>query len=100
MMRFLEVRLHLFRNSICVFFILIKAKYECFILYHSFCLHLDDTVNWYSSSEEEEGSSVKSILKTLQKQTETLRSQQQPSTELSTPTDRSQTVLFLPIADS
>lgn len=87
MMHFLEVRLHLFRNSICVFFILIKAKYECFILYHSFCLHLDDTVNWYSSSEEEEGSSVKSILKTLQKQTETLRSQQQPSTELSTPTD-------------
>lgn len=53
----------------------------------SFCLHLDDTVNWYSSSEEEEGSSVKSILKTLQKQTETLRNQQQPSTELSTPTD-------------
>ncbi|XP_007470299.1 PREDICTED: zinc finger CCCH domain-containing protein 6 [Lipotes vexillifer] len=47
----------------------------------------DDTVNWYSSSEEEEGSSVKSILKTLQKQTETLRSQQQSSTELSTPTD-------------
>uniref|UniRef100_A0A8C8W9N2 Zinc finger CCCH-type containing 6 n=1 Tax=Panthera leo TaxID=9689 RepID=A0A8C8W9N2_PANLE len=47
----------------------------------------DDTVNWYSSSEEEEGSSVKSILKTLQKQTETLRNQQQPSTELSTPTD-------------
>ncbi|KAG8509697.1 Zinc finger CCCH domain-containing protein 6, partial [Galemys pyrenaicus] len=47
----------------------------------------DDTVNWYSSSEEEEGSSVKSILKTLQKQTETLRNQQQASTELSTPTD-------------
>nr|XP_003942541.2 zinc finger CCCH domain-containing protein 6 [Saimiri boliviensis boliviensis] len=47
----------------------------------------DDTVNWYSSSEEEEGSSVKSILKTLQKQTETLRNQQQPSTELSPPTD-------------
>ncbi|XP_008579435.1 PREDICTED: zinc finger CCCH domain-containing protein 6 [Galeopterus variegatus] len=47
----------------------------------------DDTVNWYSSSEEEEGSSVKSILKTLQKQTETLRNQQQPSSELSTPTD-------------
>ncbi|XP_039087706.1 zinc finger CCCH domain-containing protein 6 [Hyaena hyaena] len=47
----------------------------------------DETVNWYSSSEEEEGSSVKSILKTLQKQTETLRNQQQPSTELSTPTD-------------
>uniref|UniRef100_A0A452TTI4 Zinc finger CCCH-type containing 6 n=1 Tax=Ursus maritimus TaxID=29073 RepID=A0A452TTI4_URSMA len=47
----------------------------------------DDTVNWYSSSEEEEGSSVKSILKTLQKQTETFRNQQQPSTELSTPTD-------------
>ncbi|XP_060043315.1 zinc finger CCCH domain-containing protein 6 isoform X2 [Erinaceus europaeus] len=46
----------------------------------------DDTVNWYSSSEEEEGSSVKSILKTLQKQTETLRNQQ-ASTELSTPTD-------------
>ncbi|XP_058523612.1 zinc finger CCCH domain-containing protein 6 isoform X1 [Ochotona princeps] len=47
----------------------------------------DDTVNWYSSSEEEEGSSVKSILKTLQKQTETLRNQQQPSPELSTLTD-------------
>ncbi|KAM9211821.1 zinc finger CCCH domain-containing protein 6 isoform 2-T2 [Dugong dugon] len=47
----------------------------------------DDTVNWYSSSEEEEGSSVKSILKTLQKQTGTLRNQQQPSTELSTLTD-------------
>ncbi|ELW51463.1 Zinc finger CCCH domain-containing protein 6 [Tupaia chinensis] len=47
----------------------------------------DDTVNWYSSSEEEEGNSVRSILKTLQKQTETLRNQQQPSTELSTPTD-------------
>ncbi|XP_021113621.1 zinc finger CCCH domain-containing protein 6 isoform X1 [Heterocephalus glaber] len=47
----------------------------------------DDTVNWYSSSEEEEGSSVKSILKTLQKQTETLRNQQQPSTELGIPTD-------------
>ncbi|XP_071064798.1 zinc finger CCCH domain-containing protein 6 isoform X2 [Dasypus novemcinctus] len=47
----------------------------------------DDPVNWYSSSEEEEGSSVKSILKTLQKQTETLRNRQQPSTELSTPTD-------------
>ncbi|XP_058390598.1 zinc finger CCCH domain-containing protein 6 isoform X1 [Diceros bicornis minor] len=47
----------------------------------------DDTVNWYSSSEEEEGSSVKSILKTLQKQTETLRTQQQPSSELSPPTD-------------
>ncbi|KAF6270494.1 zinc finger CCCH-type containing 6 [Rhinolophus ferrumequinum] len=46
----------------------------------------DDTVNWYSSSEEEEGSSVKSILKTLQKQTETLRSQQ-PSSESSTPAD-------------
>ncbi|XP_063086081.1 zinc finger CCCH domain-containing protein 6 isoform X2 [Cavia porcellus] len=47
----------------------------------------DDAVNWYSSSEEEEGSSVKSILKTLQRQTETLRNQQQPSTELSIPTD-------------
>ncbi|XP_049712567.1 zinc finger CCCH domain-containing protein 6 [Elephas maximus indicus] len=47
----------------------------------------DDTVNWYSSSEEEEGSSVKSILKTLQKQTETLRNQQQPPAELSIPTD-------------
>lgn len=55
-------------------------------MFHSFFLHLDDTVNWYSSSEEEEGSSVKSILKTLQKQTETLRNQQ-PSTELSPPTD-------------
>ncbi|XP_055984826.1 zinc finger CCCH domain-containing protein 6 isoform X1 [Sorex fumeus] len=47
----------------------------------------DDTVNWYSSSEEEEGSSVKSILKTLQKQTETLRNKKQTFTELSTPTD-------------
>ncbi|XP_070285847.1 zinc finger CCCH domain-containing protein 6 isoform X2 [Myotis yumanensis] len=47
----------------------------------------DDPVNWYSSSEEEEGSSVKAILKTLQKQTETLRSQQQSSLELGTPTD-------------
>ncbi|KAM8785417.1 zinc finger CCCH domain-containing protein 6 [Rhynchonycteris naso] len=47
----------------------------------------DDTVNWYSSSEEEEGSSVKSILKTLQKQTETLRNQQQCSLELGTTTD-------------
>lgn len=46
----------------------------------------DDTVNWYSSSEEEEGSSVNSILKTLQKQTETLRNQQ-PSSEPSTPAD-------------
>ncbi|KAM6178173.1 zinc finger CCCH domain-containing protein 6 [Rhynchocyon petersi] len=47
----------------------------------------DDTVNWYSSSEEEEGSSVKSILKTLQKQTETLRNQKQPPTEFTAPTD-------------
>ncbi|KAM7079154.1 zinc finger CCCH domain-containing protein 6 isoform 3-T3 [Molossus nigricans] len=47
----------------------------------------DDPVNWYSSSEEEEGSSVKSILKTLQKQTETLRNQHQSSLELGTPTD-------------
>ncbi|XP_059515162.1 zinc finger CCCH domain-containing protein 6 isoform X3 [Myotis daubentonii] len=47
----------------------------------------DDPVNWYSSSEEDEGSSVKAILKTLQKQTETLRSQQQSSLELGTPTD-------------
>ncbi|KAJ6667000.1 hypothetical protein lerEdw1_019002 [Lerista edwardsae] len=37
----------------------------------------DDNVNWYSSSEEEEGSSVKSILKTLKKQSETFRNQQQ-----------------------
>ncbi|XP_044284714.1 zinc finger CCCH domain-containing protein 6 [Varanus komodoensis] len=37
----------------------------------------DENVNWYSSSEEEEGSSVKSILKTLKKQSETFRSQQQ-----------------------
>lgn len=41
----------------------------------------DDTVNWYSSSEEEEGSSVKSILKTLKKQTEIMRNQQQHSIE-------------------
>lgn len=54
--------------------------------YNNVCLHLDDTVNWYSSSEEEEGSSVKSILKTLQKQTETLRNQQ-PSLELGSPAD-------------
>ncbi|XP_021497635.1 zinc finger CCCH domain-containing protein 6 isoform X1 [Meriones unguiculatus] len=47
----------------------------------------DDTVNWYSSSEEEEGSGVKSILRTLQKQTGTLRNQQQPPPELSIPTD-------------
>ncbi|KAH0622806.1 hypothetical protein JD844_025488 [Phrynosoma platyrhinos] len=37
----------------------------------------DDNVNWYSSSEEEEGNSVKSILKTLKKQSETFRNQQQ-----------------------
>ncbi|XP_008118294.1 zinc finger CCCH domain-containing protein 6 isoform X2 [Anolis carolinensis] len=36
----------------------------------------DDNVNWYSSSEEEEGSSVKAILKTLKKQSETFRNQQ------------------------
>lgn len=53
----------------------------------SFCLYLDDTANWYSSSEEEEGSGVKSILRTLQKQTGTLRNQQLPPTELSVPTD-------------
>lgn len=47
----------------------------------------DDTVNWYSSSEEDEGNSVKAILKTLQKQTETLRNQQQSSLEPGTPTD-------------
>ncbi|XP_052039545.1 zinc finger CCCH domain-containing protein 6 isoform X3 [Apodemus sylvaticus] len=47
----------------------------------------DETVNWYSSSEEEEGTGVKSILRTLQKQTGTLRNQQQPPTELSIPTD-------------
>ncbi|XP_029450123.1 zinc finger CCCH domain-containing protein 6 isoform X1 [Rhinatrema bivittatum] len=50
----------------------------------------DDTGNWYSSSEEEEGNSVKSILKTLRKQTETLRNQQQHSMEqhiLVTPSD-------------
>lgn len=40
-------------------------------------LFVDDNVNWYSSSEEEEGSSVKSILKTLKKQSETFRNQQQ-----------------------
>lgn len=53
----------------------------------SFCLYLDDTVNWYSSSEEEEGSGVKSILRTLQKQTGSLRSQQHTPTELGIPTD-------------
>uniref|UniRef100_A0A8D0C9D5 Zinc finger CCCH-type containing 6 n=1 Tax=Salvator merianae TaxID=96440 RepID=A0A8D0C9D5_SALMN len=39
----------------------------------------DDNVNWYSSSEEEEGNSVKSILKTLKKQSEAFR--KQPSTD-------------------
>uniref|UniRef100_A0A8C3JJC9 Zinc finger CCCH domain-containing protein 6 n=1 Tax=Calidris pygmaea TaxID=425635 RepID=A0A8C3JJC9_9CHAR len=50
----------------------------------------DDNVNWYSSSEEEEGSSVKSILKTLKKQSENFRNRQQHSTEqhmLGIPTD-------------
>ncbi|XP_039914996.1 zinc finger CCCH domain-containing protein 6 isoform X1 [Hirundo rustica] len=50
----------------------------------------DDNVNWYSSSEEEEGSSVKSILKTLKKQSENFRNRQQHSTEqhmLGMPTD-------------
>ncbi|XP_061845362.1 zinc finger CCCH domain-containing protein 6 [Colius striatus] len=50
----------------------------------------DDNVNWYSSSEEEEGSSVKSILKTLKKQSESFRSRQQHSAEqhlLGMPTD-------------
>ncbi|XP_019399636.1 PREDICTED: zinc finger CCCH domain-containing protein 6 [Crocodylus porosus] len=50
----------------------------------------DDNVNWYSSSEEEEGSSVKSILKTLKKQSENFRNRQQHSTDqhmLSVPTD-------------
>ncbi|XP_039728541.1 zinc finger CCCH domain-containing protein 6 isoform X2 [Pteropus medius] len=48
----------------------------------------DDTVNWYSSSEEEEGSGVRSILKTLQKQTETLRTRQQAPSELGLRADR------------
>uniref|UniRef100_A0A8C3MLA6 Uncharacterized protein n=1 Tax=Geospiza parvula TaxID=87175 RepID=A0A8C3MLA6_GEOPR len=50
----------------------------------------DENVNWYSSSEEEEGSSVKSILKTLKKQSENFRNRQQHSTEqhmLGMPTD-------------
>ncbi|XP_064915496.1 zinc finger CCCH domain-containing protein 6 isoform X2 [Columba livia] len=50
----------------------------------------DDNVNWYSSSEEEEGSSVKSILKTLKKQSENFRNRQQHSAEqhmLGIPTD-------------
>ncbi|XP_054842152.1 zinc finger CCCH domain-containing protein 6 [Eublepharis macularius] len=42
----------------------------------------DDNVNWYSSSEEEEGSSVKSILKTLKKQSETFRNQQSAEQQL------------------
>nr|XP_033792728.1 zinc finger CCCH domain-containing protein 6 [Geotrypetes seraphini] len=41
----------------------------------------DNTMKWYSSSEEEEGNSVNSIFKTLRKQTETLRNQQQESVE-------------------
>lgn len=51
---------------------------------------LDDNVNWYSSSEEEEGSSVKSILKTLKKQSENFRNRQQHPAEqhmLGVPTD-------------
>uniref|UniRef100_U3J3P5 C3H1-type domain-containing protein n=1 Tax=Anas platyrhynchos platyrhynchos TaxID=8840 RepID=U3J3P5_ANAPP len=51
---------------------------------------MNDNVNWYSSSEEEEGSSVKSILKTLKKQSENFRNRQQHSTEqhmLGIPTD-------------
>ncbi|KAL6040069.1 hypothetical protein STEG23_029052 [Scotinomys teguina] len=47
----------------------------------------DDPVNWYSSSEEEDGSGVRSILRTLQKQTGPLRSQQHPPTEPGIPTD-------------
>ncbi|XP_069743788.1 zinc finger CCCH domain-containing protein 6 [Narcine bancroftii] len=39
----------------------------------------DETVNWYSSDEEEDGSSVKSILKTLKKQSETMKNQQHPT---------------------
>lgn len=59
---------------------------------HLFLLSLfsDDSVNWYSSSEEEEGNSVKSILKTLKKQSENFRNQQQHSAEqhmLGIPTD-------------
>lgn len=42
----------------------------------------DDNVNWYSSSEEEEGSSVKSILKTLKKQSETFRNQHSADQQL------------------
>uniref|UniRef100_H3AVH9 Zinc finger CCCH-type containing 6 n=1 Tax=Latimeria chalumnae TaxID=7897 RepID=H3AVH9_LATCH len=48
------------------------------------CKDEEDSVNWYSSEEEEEeegGSSVKSILKTLKKQSETLKNQQKHSTE-------------------
>ncbi|XP_062979995.1 zinc finger CCCH domain-containing protein 6 [Elgaria multicarinata webbii] len=48
----------------------------------------DDNVNWYSSSEEEEGSSVKSILKTLKKQSETFRNQHSADQQLRViPTD-------------
>ncbi|XP_030051805.1 zinc finger CCCH domain-containing protein 6 isoform X3 [Microcaecilia unicolor] len=43
----------------------------------------DGTVKWYSSSEEEEGNNVNSIFKTLRKQPETLRNQQQESILLS-----------------
>ncbi|XP_041107778.1 zinc finger CCCH domain-containing protein 6-like isoform X2 [Polyodon spathula] len=37
----------------------------------------DETVNWYSSDDEEDGSSVTAILKTLKKQSDILKNQQQ-----------------------
>ncbi|XP_062896760.1 zinc finger CCCH domain-containing protein 6 [Mobula hypostoma] len=43
----------------------------------------DETVNWYSSDEEEDGSSVKSILKTLKKQSEIMKNQQLSTAEQS-----------------
>uniref|UniRef100_A0A4W3IYH3 Zinc finger CCCH-type containing 6 n=1 Tax=Callorhinchus milii TaxID=7868 RepID=A0A4W3IYH3_CALMI len=41
----------------------------------------DEAVNWYSSDEEEDGISVKSILKTLKKQSESIKSQQSRTME-------------------
>lgn len=61
-------------------YVVIFKQFIRWILTSVWCLFffVDDNVNWYSSSEEEEGSSVKSILKTLKKQSETFRNQQPP----------------------
>uniref|UniRef100_A0A4W3IVL3 Zinc finger CCCH-type containing 6 n=1 Tax=Callorhinchus milii TaxID=7868 RepID=A0A4W3IVL3_CALMI len=46
-----------------------------------FLISADEAVNWYSSDEEEDGISVKSILKTLKKQSESIKSQQSRTME-------------------